>query len=585
MGQERTKWKLAILLLALLMLPCVLAQRPADPGHPASEVGGGMPFNGSYGNFTFPGDRALKIPTNTSCAAYTSIGDLCWDSNDDILYIGVSTSSPNQKRIYTDQEDLLYGNGIGTHEVRMYHDDGNVYWGVGNYFSFPYQLGVRDNLRVGVQSDTNDDCLFLDSILDPKSLCWNQTGGYGFNFNAPLSISDVIVLNSSSRMVRIGDLISPTGSQDYYGRYVLQDEYEPGFEIGESSTYKGRFTYLASDDYGMIGTTEAGTSYSTMYFEDDHLGINRANPETELDIGDGDDSDTNATLRMRTGTSSRNATIEFYEGTSTPVMALNYRALDNRLDIRDLQTDTTRFSFLRNGTLGVNNEDPDAILHVVGTLCVTNDTTCSAPANGDIYFSKEIRTGSAGFFNAGGCDITGTSYLNCVADSPQQNCSRTGISGLCSDEDLYVQEDLEVDGQVYLDNLPDATSVTGTGRRVYFDSTNNRLYYSTSSARYKKNITDLDDDFRRILLAEPKRFNRIENGHEDFGYIAEELEDVGLDQLVLYVNDDIPQGVSYEKTPIYVLEVVKEHRTEIEQLEQDIADIYEGLDTLGGVEG
>lgn len=88
-----------------------------------------------------------------------------------------------------------------------------------------------------------------------------------------------------------------------------------------------------------------------------------------------------------------------------------------------------------------------------------------------------------------------------------------------------------------------------------------------SSRRYKKNITPLDADFHKILDLEPKKFQMREGfgepGKWTFGYIAEDLDSLGLKRLCNYDNEKRPDGVKYKKIAMYVLEVVKEQQNEL----------------------
>jgi hypothetical protein len=81
-------------------------------------------------------------------------------------------------------------------------------------------------------------------------------------------------------------------------------------------------------------------------------------------------------------------------------------------------------------------------------------------------------------------------------------------------------------------------TVGGTNRDLYIDDTG-KIGYVSSSAKYKKNIRDLENT-ERVHNLRPVMFDRIDNSAKDeVGLIAEEVEDV------------IPEIVSYRRIPIW----------------------------------
>ncbi|MBI3079014.1 MAG: tail fiber domain-containing protein [Deltaproteobacteria bacterium] len=96
-----------------------------------------------------------------------------------------------------------------------------------------------------------------------------------------------------------------------------------------------------------------------------------------------------------------------------------------------------------------------------------------------------------------------------------------------------------------------------------------------SSRRYKEDIRPFDEDFAKILAVEPKVYRMREGygppGFENFGYIAEDLDEAGLESLVIYDREGRPDGVRYKKVALYVNEVVKAHHKMIEELQAEIA--------------
>lgn len=93
-----------------------------------------------------------------------------------------------------------------------------------------------------------------------------------------------------------------------------------------------------------------------------------------------------------------------------------------------------------------------------------------------------------------------------------------------------------------------------------------QINVENSSKRYKEDIEPLDEDFSRIMQVQPKSFRFKESGRKGIGYIAEDLDELGLDKLVRYNKKGQPESISYDKISLYLLEVVKHQQAEIEKL-------------------
>ncbi len=130
-------------------------------------------------------------------------------------------------------------------------------------------------------------------------------------------------------------------------------------------------------------------------------------------------------------------------------------------------------------------------------------------------------------------------------------------------------------GRVGIGTLSPVTKLTvpglgGTSSYNYmrYDASSGALYYYSSSEKYKDDIQPLKEDFHKILKAEPKSFIDKVSGERNVGYIAEEFEQLGLNNLVIY-RDGEPDALKYELVSLYLLEVVKEHARTAEQLKAE----------------
>ncbi len=119
-------------------------------------------------------------------------------------------------------------------------------------------------------------------------------------------------------------------------------------------------------------------------------------------------------------------------------------------------------------------------------------------------------------------------------------------------------------------NFP-SLSGTSSYNLVRINTTTGQLFYDTSTARNKKDISVYQDDFNKILNIQPQKYTDVSSGLEEIGYIAEDFDALGLNNLVIYGKDGLPIGLKYERIPLYILEVVKRQQTDIAELKQQLS--------------
>jgi|TARA_R110000796_G_scaffold23129_2_gene66618 hypothetical protein len=120
---------------------------------------------------------------------------------------------------------------------------------------------------------------------------------------------------------------------------------------------------------------------------------------------------------------------------------------------------------------------------------------------------------------------------------------------------------------------PGATSLTltasclqiATGNLISSSSTDlgidtlGNVVIDTSSKRFKDNIEDIEfENLDKLLALNPRKFKWKSNGSDDWGYIAEEVESLGLRDFVSY-EGGIPHSVKYKKLTILLIAYLKKH--------------------------
>lgn len=116
---------------------------------------------------------------------------------------------------------------------------------------------------------------------------------------------------------------------------------------------------------------------------------------------------------------------------------------------------------------------------------------------------------------------------------------------------------------------------TGTGTALVIDA-NGNVFKSSSSQRYKDDIKPLATNSLVLLNASPVSFRYKNTGTYDIGYMAEDLDMLGLKDLVIYDKEGKPDAIRYDKLSIYILEIVKQQQAAIKALEETAATIKAG---------
>ena len=104
----------------------------------------------------------------------------------------------------------------------------------------------------------------------------------------------------------------------------------------------------------------------------------------------------------------------------------------------------------------------------------------------------------------------------------------------------------------------------------------------TSSRRYKKNIANWSPDPKAVLALQPRQWQDRQDVTEidetwHVGFIAEEVDDLGLKKLVQYVGDGkggwIPESLNYDRFAAAQQVVLQKHEDEIKELRAEINEL------------
>ncbi len=254
----------------------------------------------------------------------------------------------------------------------------------------------------------------------------------------------------------------------------------------------------------------------------------------------------------------------------------NNATLQDILNVGHLAIGTTAMQtgaglYINSSDAGIRTDHPDGSIMFLSALSNTN----RLGSNGNwvfwLDFDKnntgeyfEIRHDGANYGDAG-VQIFAVYENGNVTTHPSGSLS-VGTGGI-STTGAISSASVSTGPLTVTSNAVNFTGLdNGTGNILYVSS--GKIVKQSSSIRYKEKVSDLQDNFDAILQARPVSFTYKDSGVKNYGYIAEELEDLGLKNLVVYDNDGRPDGVSYEKVSVYLLEVVKSMKAEMEEMKK-----------------
>lgn len=113
-----------------------------------------------------------------------------------------------------------------------------------------------------------------------------------------------------------------------------------------------------------------------------------------------------------------------------------------------------------------------------------------------------------------------------------------------------------------------------------FIGTNGIIQRSTSSRRYKQDIEDISINPKEVINLRPRTWrDKIEvnkNSDSDrwyVGFIAEEVDELGLGVFVDYDEEGQPDSIAYDRLSVALIELIKHQDKRLTDLENRVADL------------
>ena len=188
--------------------------------------------------------------------------------------------------------------------------------------------------------------------------------------------------------------------------------------------------------------------------------------------------------------------------------------------------------------------------------------------------TERMRINSSGNLSIGS---TGSAYIRLLVTGSHSDSNNYAIE--VRDSSSNVMFNVRNDGLMLLGlryNSP-YNFTTSNSTNAHLNSSGG-LQRSTSSRRYKSDITDMPYGLSDVMNLRPVTFEGINDpdGQRFGGFIAEEVHDAGLTEFVDYNNQGQPDALAYGNMVALLAKAVQEAVTRIETLEAEVAALKAG---------
>lgn len=118
-----------------------------------------------------------------------------------------------------------------------------------------------------------------------------------------------------------------------------------------------------------------------------------------------------------------------------------------------------------------------------------------------------------------------------------------------------------------------ATSGATSGNAMSWNSADSTIYFSTSSIRFKENIRDYDKGISTIMQLKPVYYNYITSPQLEAGFIAEDIENIGLTEYTTKDGAGLIFGLRVGAFKPLIVKAIQEQQLIIQTQQQEIEQL------------
>ncbi len=402
-----------------------------------------------------------------------------------------------------------------------------------------FTLATSGNIGIGTTSPIS----ILD--IDPGSAGTTSIGGRSIS----LGVRTVVTSGRSGFTVQVGN--NYTAADDNAAFQFLYP-----FDTGGNAGYKPIRIATGSTLSDVFYVRQDGQGYFAS-----NIGIGRTGPTQLLEVS----AATTGQILLSDSNDSYNERVTIGTGSDGGFLRIRDDEENQNVLIRGYSNGGIQ-AFFNAGNVGIGTTGAASKLHVIERGQTVAYTPSGTSTKG-IIIDSGLSSGSGSYAHLGLTiygDADDYSFIHGIHNSAILTELAIGTN---STEAIRIDGSGNIGiGTTNPGTVLAVAGLTGTSSGSYLRVYNNNIYYYSSSRANKTNIKNYSDNFYKILQAQPRIFNDKATGERLIGYIAEEFEDLDLNNLVTYGADGKIKGLAYEKVPIYNLEIIKDHEQKIIEL-------------------
>jgi hypothetical protein len=228
----------------------------------------------------------------------------------------------------------------------------------------------------------------------------------------------------------------------------------------------------------------------------------------------------------------------------------------------------TRAELFKNTpAIGIKNAAPDNLLHIIHDRTPTTTAVRIDTYDGTTFENSFLIQNTGATTRL--CNFQGFQIALATSNTDRVTIDASGNVGIGTSSPATL---CHINGTIRYTNRPAAGTITAIG----YDS-NGDLKNSSSSLRYKYDINGYAKGLDVVMQLRPVTFKFNGETRENAGFIAEEIDALGLTEVMLYDEEERPDGVLYANMVALLTKAMQEANAKIDALADRLEELEDSI--------